>query len=161
MEENLKLTVAILTNKNMTQYYGPQEILEKIEENGMVTMTLEREDGTSYKMKVPTIIFEKVSSIDKKDWNYVQETKFNFVISKLIEVLKDNGVTGGEIKTLGNLMVLSYFNIINRAISYQFMGEDESFIPNTDMYFDFTLSRAHEITKHLDETINSTRDTSA
>ncbi len=145
----------------MTQYYGPQEILSKVEENGQVTMTLEREDGTSYKMKVPTIVFEKVSTLEKKDWNYVQETKFNFVITKLIEVLKDSGITGGEIKTLGNMMILSYFNVINRAISYQFMGEDESFIPNTDMYFDFTLERAHEITKHLDESTESTTDTAA
>lgn len=146
----------------MTQYYGPQEVLEKVEEVGQVTITLEREDGTSYKMKVPTIIFEKVATQEKKDWNYVQETKFNFVITKLIEVLKDYGITGGEIKTLSNLMTLSYFNVINRAISYQFMGEDESFIPNTDMYFDFTLERAHEITKHLDESrVESTTDTAA
>lgn len=145
----------------MTQYYGPQEILSKVEENRMVTMTLEREDGTSYKMKVPTVIFEKVSTLEKKDWNYVQETKFNFVISKLIEVLKDNGITGGEIKSLSQMMILSYFNIINRAISYQFMGEDESFIPNTDMYFDFTLERAHEITKHLDEATESTTNTTS
>lgn len=145
----------------MTQYYGPQEILSKVEENGMVEMTLEREDGTSYKMKVPTIIFEKVATPDKKDWNYVQEVKFNFVISKLIEVLKDHGITGGEIKTLANMMILSYFNIINRAISYQFMGEDESFVPSSDMYFDFTLERAHEITKHLDEPTESTPDTAA
>src|SRR4030042_4628277 len=142
----------------MTQYYGPQEILSKVEEGGQVTMTLEREDGTSYTMKVPTIIFEKVATLEKKDWNYVQETKFNFVISKLIEVLKENGITGGEIKTLSNLMTLSYFNVINRAISYQFMGEDESFIPNPDMYFDFTLERAHEITKHLDESVEPATD---
>lgn len=146
----------------MTQYYGPHEVLEKIEEGGQVTMTLEREIGVSYIMKVPTIIFEKVVTQEKKDWNYVQETKFNFVITKLIEVLKDHGITGGEIKTLSNLMTLSYFNVINRAISYQFMGEDESFIPNTDMYFDFTLERAHEITKHLDEPrVESTTDTTA
>lgn len=146
----------------MTQYYGPHEVLEKIEEGGQVTMTLEREIGVSYIMKVPTIIFEKVVTQEKKDWNYVQETKFNFVITKLIEVLKDHGITGGEIKTLSNLMTLSYFNVINRAISYQFMGEDESFIPNTDMYFDFTLERAHEITKHLDEPrVESTTDTAA
>ena len=134
----------------MTQYYGPQEILSKVEADGQVTMTLEREDGTSYEMKVPTIIFEKVATTTKSDWNTVQEVKFNFVILKLIEVLKDCGITGGEIKTLGNMMILSYFNVINRAISYLFMGEDKSFIPNTDMYFDFTLERAHEITKHLD-----------
>ena len=145
----------------MTQHYGPHEILETIEDNGQTLMILEREDGTSYKMKVPTIIFKKVSTIEKKDWNYVQETKFNFVISKLIEVLKDSGITGGEIKTLSNLMVVSYFNVINRAISYQFMGEDESFIPSTDMYFDFTLERAHEITRHLDETVESTTNTAS
>lgn len=146
----------------MTQYYGPQEVLSKVEADGMVEMTLERDDGTSYKMKVPTIIFEKVATMEKKDWNYVQETKFNFVILKLLEVLKDNGITGGEIKTLGNMMILSYFNVINRAISYQFMGEDESFIPNTDMYFDFTLARAHEITKHLDvPNTESTTDSAA
>jgi hypothetical protein len=145
----------------MTQFYGPQEVLSKVEEAGQVTMTLEREDGTSYQMKVPTIIFEKVATPTKKDWNHVQEVKFNFVISKLIEILKDCGITGGEIKSLSNMMVLSYFNVINRAISYQFMGEDESFIPNTDMYFDFTLERAHEITKHLDESTESTTDTAA
>lgn len=145
----------------MTQHYGPQEVLNKVEENGMVTMTLEREDGVSYTMKIPTIIFEKVATQEKKDWNYVQEVKFNFVISKLIEVLKDHGITGGEIKTLANMMVLSYFNVINRAISYQFMGEDTSFIPNTDMYFDFTLERAHEITKHLDEAVNTDTNTAA
>lgn len=145
----------------MTQYYGPQEVLGKVEADGMVTMTLEREDGTSYEMKVPTVIFEKVATEIKSDWNTVQEVKFNFVISKLIEVLKDNGITGGEIKTLANMMVLSYFNVVNRAISYQFMGEDKSFIPNTDMYFDFTLARAHEITKHLDEPTESTTDIAA
>ena len=145
----------------MTQYYGPQEVLSKVEENGQVTMTLEREDGTSYKMKVPTIIFEKVSTLDKKDWNYVQETKFTFVTSKLIEVLKDHGITGGEIKGLAQTMVVAYFNIINRAISYQFLGEDESFVPSSDMYFDFTLERAHEITKHLDESTETATDSAA
>lgn len=145
----------------MTQFYGPQEILSKTEDKGMVEMTLEREDGTSYKMKVPTIIFEKVSTLDKKDWNYVQETKFTFVTSKLIEVLKDYGITGGEIKTLAQTMVVAYFNVINRAISYQFLGEDESFVPSSDMYFDFTLDRAHEITRHLDEPSESTTDSAA
>lgn len=145
----------------MTQYYGPQNILETAVEEGMTVMTLEREDGTSYKMKVPTMVYEKVSTLDKKDWNYVQEKKFNLTIVKLIEVLKDNGITGGEVKTLAQLMVHSYFNVINRAISYQFMGEDESFIPNSDMYFDFTLDRAHEITKHLDDTVEPVTDTAA
>ena len=145
----------------MTQYYGPQNILETTEAGGITTMTLEREDGTSHEMRVPTIIFEKVATLVKKDWNYVQETKFNFVISKLIEVLKDNGITGGEIKTLAQMMTLSYFNVINRAISYQFMGEDESFVPNSDMYFDFTLDRAHEITKDLDDTVQPATDPTA
>ena len=145
----------------MTQYYGPQEVLSKAEDNGMVEMTLEREDGTSYKMKVPTIVFEKVATQEKRDWNYVQETKFTFVTSKLIEVLKDNGITGGEIKGLAQTMVVAYFNIINRAISYQFLGEDESFVPSSDMYFDFTLERAHEITKHLDESTETATDSAA
>jgi len=145
----------------MTQYYGPQEILSKVEEGGFVTMTLEREDGTSYTMKIPTLVFEMVASDTVKDWNYVQDLKFNAVNQELIGVLQKYGVSGGEIKTLAQSMVNAYFNILNRALSYQFMGEDETFIPGTDMYFDFTLDRAHEITKHLDEPTETTTDTAS
>lgn len=133
------------------QYYGPSEVYSKVEADGYVTATLKRETSEElYDIKVPTVVFERVVTNEAKDWNYVQQVKLQAATNDIIEVLTNHGITGGEFKPLLNFLTLSFFNIIDRALNYQFTGNDKSFVPGGDLYFDFTLNRAHEITKDLD-----------
>lgn len=144
------------------QYYGPKKIFGLVEEGGLVTMTLEREEGGArYELKVPTSVFTKVVSSEPTDWNHVQEIKLKGAVADVLDALNKHGITGGEFKPFLQVLSLSYYSIFDRAVNYQFTGNDESYVPGGDIYFDFTIERANDITKHLDESKNGTTDTAA
>ncbi len=143
------------------QFYGPEEIVVQVERDDIVTLTLkssESESGEQYELVVPKSVFEMVVTDDKKDWNYVFNLKLQAASKDVIEVLMKHNITGGEIKALLQKIGLDYFTILDRAINYQFTGSDKRFVPGGDVYYDFTLARAHEITKHLDGNTNTTTE---
>lgn len=143
-------------------FYGPNQVLQKVEENGFVTITMKRaETNSEYKLTLPTKVFEAVATTEAKDWNYVQEVKFKNVVADIIKVLTEHGTTGGEFKPLLQAITYAYYGVLDRAINYQFMGNDESYVPGGDVYFDFDLNRAHQITKHLDVKPESTGESTA
>lgn len=140
-------------------FYGPQEIISQVEAEGFVTLTLKpEENGEAYELKIPRVVFEAVVSEEQKDWNYIHSIKLNAAGLAVIEVLMKYGITGGEIKTFLEKVGRDYFVTIDRAINYQFTGNDKRFVPGGDVYYDFDLNRAHEITKHLDGKDNTTTE---
>lgn len=146
------------------QFYGPEEIVTQVEVDGVVTLTLKSSEsatGEQYEMVVPKSVFEMVVTGEKKDWNYVHGLKLTAASKEVIEVLMKHNITGGEVKTLLQKVGLDYFIILDRAINYQFTGNDKRFVPGGDVYYDFTLARAHEITKHLDGNTDTTTESAA
>ncbi len=139
-------------------FYGSHEIIVQIDRDDFVELTLQPEEGEQYQLVVPKIVFEAVVTEEKSDWNHVFTTKLTAASKDVIEVLMKHGITGGEIKTFLEKVARDYFNIIDRAINYQFTGNDKRFVPGGDVYYDFDLNRAHEITKHLDGKDNTTTE---
>jgi hypothetical protein len=148
----------------VTQYYGPEEVISQVESDGFVTLTLknsESEAGESYELVVPTALFEMVVTKEKKDWNHPHNIKLQAASKEIMSVLAKYAITGGEIKQLSQKIALDYLTIIDRAINYQFTGNDKRFVPGGDVYYDFTLNRANEILKDLDGNTNTTTESAA
>lgn len=146
------------------QYYGPEEISSKVEDGGVVTLSLKSSEsatGEEYTLSLPTTVFEMVVTEEKKDWNYVHNLKLKAAASDMMAILAKHNITGGEVKQLVQKVALDYFTVLDRAINYQFIGDDRRFVPGGDVYYDFTLARAHEITKHLDGNTSTTTEPAA
>jgi len=143
-------------------FYGPEKVIKNEGEGEFLKLTLERESGEIYQTEIPKSVFEEGATEEKSDWNHVQEIKFSSLTKEVLEMMMERGITGGEFKPFLQTLTYAYYNVLDRAISYQFTGDDSRFVPGgSDIHFDFTLNRAHEITKHLDEPKNTTTDTSA
>lgn len=139
-----------------TQYYGPHTVIAAREDDDLVTLTLEQPaaEGVEvhqYEKVVPRFLYEKIVSDTQKDWNYVQETKLSLLSKDVINLCIRYHLTGGEVKAFLQKFGMDFYTIIDRAVNLQFLGDDHRFVPGGDLYYEFTLNRAHEITKHLDD----------
>jgi hypothetical protein len=146
------------------QYYGPEEIISKSEDGGFVTLYLkssESKEGEQYKLTIPTRLFELIVTDEQKDWNYSHTIKLNAASNEVMAILSKYDITGGEIKQLSQKIALDYLTIIDRAINFQFTGNDKRFVPGGDVYYDFTLNRANEILKELNGNTDTTTESEA
>ena len=138
-------------------YFGPSAVYDKQILGTEVTVTLKREDSEDkYELSMPLSVFENVKTEEAQDWNYVQKKKLESTVGLVMTVLAEGGITGAEFKAFLQTLSLSFYGTIDRAINLNFMGNDASYVPGGDLYFDFSLNRANEILKDVNETKSDT-----
>jgi len=138
-------------------YFGPSAVYDKKILGTKITVTLKREDSEDkYELSMPLSVFENVKTEEPQDWNYVQKRKLESTVGLVMTVLAEGGITGAEFKAFLQTLSLSFYGTIDRAINLNFMGNDASYVPGGDLYFDFTLNRANEILKDVNETGSDT-----
>ena len=140
-----------------TTYFGPSAVYDKKILGTEITVTLKREDSEDkYELSMPLSVFENVKTEEPQDWNYVQKRKLESTVGLVMTVLAEGGITGAEFKAFLQTLSLSFYGTIDRAINLNFMGNDASYVPGGDLYFDFSLNRSNEILKDVNETKSDT-----
>lgn len=134
----------------MQQYWGPNKILSKeIAEgrDGMVTMKVLRDTDTKeeFEVVVSNKVFELCVTDEKKDWNYLWDTKLNALVEDMMIVAEQYGLTGGESEQFFKKFNMRLNTMFDRAVHILLNGTEVGFVPGGDVYFDVTVNKANAI----------------
>jgi hypothetical protein len=131
------------------KFIGPEKI-EGCDFNALAliyTITTMGNDNQSRRRKYTGKALDVLVTDEPKDWNYVQEKKFEGLISEFTKMCIEAGITGGEMEPLLRAVGRNFSNLMDQAVYVSWNGSKEDYVPDGNPIFDFLLAEAANIVK--------------
>lgn len=136
-----------LSEKFVGKFYGPEKVTG-FEATGGATLTgdvvfeITTEQGRKYLVPKKSLV---IISDEKKDWNYIRDTKVSLMVPELVRVVSDYDLPSSQITYMAAIFGQQLSNHLDRAHNYLWFGDDSRFVPGFDPLNDITLLMADRI----------------
>jgi hypothetical protein len=135
------------------KFLGPEEIVE-IKEVGTthrgvsIVEVVTKRQGTEDKTRLTTTTqkaLDLLATDDASDWNHLQETKLQEVVSKFVEIATDYSIQGGELEPMLRRLGLTLATQFEHAAHIKFEGNDDEFVPGGSEFYGWSLAKAEQV----------------
>lgn len=124
------------------KFVGPLKV-EIAVENGDGTVSLTYSSGE--KETMPKVAYELTATDEQKDWNYVQEKKFEVMCKEILAVITTYDLQAFEIDGLIKNLLGEINGRFDRAVNYNWTKDDTKFTPGRNPALFFKFSEALKI----------------
>lgn len=127
---------------NGKTFYGPLEV-EYVTSLDESTVELQFVGGTTE--IIPKKTFELSITQEKKDYNYLQEVKFEAMAKEIMAIIISYDLKMYEANSLLKKLGDTVNHIYGRAMNFLWTGDDKKFIVGSDPTDFFTLAEAEKV----------------
>jgi len=148
------MDVTLINMDTVKKFFGPEEIISTTDTGlktargeSIIEVTTKRQDSeTDNRVSTTTeTALKEFMSDEPRDWNALREAKLDVVVSKLMDVATDYGITGGEMNAMMTRFGLNLATRLDQAAHIRFEGNSDEFVPGGDVTYTWSLAKAEAI----------------